>query len=318
MVVSVELFKSSCGSLAKIATFASLDPVVGVPTGNPTQYLRQHKYSFDDLRNSFVDALYKGLYMLELAVQESEGLKETILVPFVEEAKADFQNVQTSLIAVCQKLRNPEIIQKLSSQLEDKYIIAVLNEVALAHDIFVMPSNFAGLIGRFTGVSPDDAAIALLVYERLLFQAIDLQLRSTLIADSRLKNMAGFTSFTKMKLRLNLLGKQITVKEKQQGKLQQEGNTEQAQKLAQELVIYRKAVGHMSKYLNNQAATMEALHGALNNLADLFGQEILQKASEMPGSPNQNENRKSRKRDRGGSTRRVETFDPTGDAYFEA
>ena len=80
MTLSVDLFRACCASLSKIATFASLDPLFGPPTGKASKCLKQHNILAEDIRGKYLEALQKAAYTLELAFQESEGLEENVLI----------------------------------------------------------------------------------------------------------------------------------------------------------------------------------------------------------------------------------------------
>lgn len=105
MVLSTQLFKASCGSISRMATFASLDPLFGTPSGNPSQYLKQHNFSGNDVIAYYKEALQKGAYMLELGFKESEGIEDKIFTPYMDQIDDDQEEVREKIITICKKLR---------------------------------------------------------------------------------------------------------------------------------------------------------------------------------------------------------------------
>ena len=284
MVLSVELFKACCGSMAKMMTFASLDPLFGPPTGNPTDYLKQHNFSVGDISLYYREALQKGPYMLELAFQESEMLEENILAPLIG---GDYQNkeqVREHIIQVCQKFRNIQVIDERTVELKENYISKALNESGVSADIFLPPDGFLFFLNKISGYDVSDLAFSVLMNQGILFHAIDHQLRALSISDSRIKNMGGLSSHTKIKLRLNLVSKQITAKEKQKVQLEQAGKKEDAEKLAREIALYQNCLGKMTEYLSQNEKTLETLFRCTSTLEQYVGTEVLQKVSEMPAT----------------------------------
>lgn len=215
MGLCLELFKACCASVAKMVTFASLDPMFGQPSFTALAYLKQHHISFDEIRAYYREALQKGSYMLEMAFLESEGMEENFLTPFLEKYTEDKKNFRSRLINICQKLRNEDTVDELVNALEDHHIEKAFQEISISSSLFASPDAFLFYLNKITGLETTDNAFVFLVNQGILFQAIDYQLRYLCFSDNRLKNIAGITSYSKMKLRLSLTSKNISDKQRQ-------------------------------------------------------------------------------------------------------
>jgi len=278
MVLAVELFKACCGSVAKIATFASLDPMAGPPSKNVVEYLTRHNVSVDDLRLLYREAMQRGPYMLELALQESEGL-ERLLAPFATECHEDILSIRERVVLVCQKLRSQDVLDEIVMSLDSGHIQNAIQEMGTAKEVFVLPDTLVFYFNKISGYSPEDVAFQFLVHKKFLFECIDYQYRTIFLNENRLKILASFSSWTKMKLRLNLLAKQITTKDKQKA---QAGNPKELQTISDEIALYQSAFKKMSSYFEEQKSNLENLQNVMDILEQQIGPDVLEKVKELP------------------------------------
>lgn len=277
MGLCLELFKACCASVAKITTFASLDPMFGQPSFTALEYLRQHNISFDEIRTYYREALQKGSYMLELLLTESEGMEENVLTPFLEQTGEDKKSFRSRLITICQKIRSEEAIDDLVNALEDHHIEKAFQEISTSNTLFTAPDAFLFYLNKITGFEATDNAFSFIANKGILFHSIDYQFRFLSFSDNRLKNIAGISSYTKMKLRLSLTSKNIADKQRQ--KLQ--ATPQEAALLETEIKEYQNALKKMGDYIEEQKNTLEMLNKAMSILEQQTSHEILEKVKEF-------------------------------------
>ena len=281
MTLSIELFKACCASVAKMAKFASLDPLFGPPTGSAAEYLKKQNFSFDDIKNYYREALQKGPFILELAFQESEGVEENILTPFREKNNLGSDDLRKRIVGICRRLYSPEIFEELLQELTDVELEKILNQVGEGNTIFQAPDAFLPFLIKAANVASEDVVFQLLLSQKLLFQAVDYKLRSAILNDPRGKPLGVLSSFAKMKLRVNLVQKQIPPKEKQKSQSEQSGDTNAAKNIAQEIALYQNAVNQMSNCLQAQGPLLEQLHDSIAHFQQEVGAAVLEKAEKM-------------------------------------
>lgn len=279
MVLAIELFKACCGSVSKMATFASLDPQGGPPTKTVLEYLARHNVTIEELRSLYSEALQKGSYMLELALQDSEG-SEQLLSSVAEECAEDTHSIREGILKVCQKLRTVEVIEELAINLDSNQLQTAFQEVGLKEQMVMIPPDLLEYFSKLSALKTTDAALVFLLQKSMLFYATDYQFRSLFVNDSRLKILATLNSHTKMKLRMNSLAKQITAKEKQKSQLGT-SNTKDIQVLADEIALYQKALKRMTAYVESQATVLEILQNITDSLEQQISPEILEKVKEL-------------------------------------
>ncbi len=280
MVLPVELFKACCGSVAKITGFAALDPMAGTASKNTFEYLARYNVSAEDLQLMYWAALQRAPYMLELSLQDFENIEKK-LTPIAIEGKIDVRILQNKIIQVCQKLRTPEVVDELGTGFDAPQIQNAFLEVTLGKEIFSIPDTFVFYLNKITGFDPSDASFNFLVQKGVLFHTIDYQFRLILLNDARMKVLNTFNSYTKMKLRLNLLGKQITAKEKQRVQIAS-SNEKEAKILAEEIIYYQNALKKMTIFVEDQKNVLETLQSIADTLEHQTSTDILDKVKDLP------------------------------------
>ena len=163
MGLSVELLKSCCASIAKILTFASFDPLLGSPTGNPMEYLLQHNLSFEDFRLYYREALQKGAYMIEMALQESERMDANILLPFLEEYHENKQKVCDSIILICKKIRTEEILGQLLRGWNQAEISQALQDVGKSNCVYTTSEELMNFMSSIMAYDSKNIAFSFLL-----------------------------------------------------------------------------------------------------------------------------------------------------------
>ncbi|HPY75494.1 MAG TPA: SUMF1/EgtB/PvdO family nonheme iron enzyme [Planctomycetota bacterium] len=278
MGLSVELLKSCCASIAKMLTFSSIDPLLGTPTGKPMEFLMQHNFSVEEFRQHYRDALQKGSYMLEMALQESERMEENILIPFLEEYKDDKQRICERIISICQKLRTEEVLEHILNGLNSSKISQVVQDMGKSSKLYPLPVEFLEYLCKITKYPKTDLAFQFLIGKAYLFQAIDHQLRSSICSDSRLKKMVCISNSTKMKLRTQLVAKQIEDLNKKKSTLK---DAKEISKINSQLALSQRAWTLMGQYLDNQKPVLDMLNNALSKLEQSIGHEVLDKTKSL-------------------------------------
>ncbi|WP_372366194.1 SUMF1/EgtB/PvdO family nonheme iron enzyme [Candidatus Uabimicrobium sp. HlEnr_7] len=254
---SIKFFKSCCDMVARIAVFASHDPIFG-GSGDLHGLFQKHRVKEQHVHYCFKQAVTASFKSIQVAlnqklghVKDEKSYVQEIFSSFPIIIDVDYSTLKEEALDICNKMLESNNIDKLIriEKLSLQIIEDVFYEICEGKIIAALPRSFTKGVSSILQCSQDDLGISFIRQNNLLAKLANFHFRRAWFNNKFFEFPKDFFDYKGMEKRIEFVARKSQYIQQDLTPLMNSSSNVQLRKMANEIEKYESAYERMNQFL---------------------------------------------------------------------